>query len=422
MKAWIFRFSVSLLCASSTSLAAGSAIAYDDLPDIIRKNNKAVQASTETIKAASLRVGTLERNFLPRAGFEAGVAEQKEANGVADTAPFWKVDVQSNLYRGGRDKLSQLLRESQVLVKELDAQALFRSEIFKAKTTYVELVSIRQIKDLTEQSMDDYDSLAKSIKAKARAGLITSTALQTSQLEIDELKRQRILLESREHELEDRLSLALGIAPDEKLSLTTQLRPVEGTIRDPSEDGTIEEIPEIKRFALVSKTTKTEAETRNEWWLPDVNVFASYVGFAVERRGDFGSLPTREMSLGLRFSIDLESKEALNSELFAKHSELASLQLQKEHLTQEIRHKLHEYHREMDTQLKLGRSYDSGISNSEKLLGQIRKEFERGIGGSDSVTGVIRSIYDMKRKRLETMSDYYLARAGLEAVTDLGGK
>ncbi len=302
MRAWAFKISLTAICTSTPCLAAGTVIGYDELSDVIRKNNRAVQASGETVSAARQRVGDLDRTFLPKAGFETGISEQKEANGVGDTAPFWKVDVQANVYRGGRDKVGVLLRESQILIKEMDAQALYRSEIFKAKTDYVQLYSIRQVKELTLKSMDDYDSLRKSINRKAQAGLMTNTAVQNSQLEVDELKRQMIMLESEEHELEDRLGLVLGLAPDEPLTLKTKLTMNVAPKDGHSEDHTIQKLPEIKKFELMSESTKLETQTRNDWWLPDVNVFASYTGFAVERQAGFGSLPKREMSLGVRFS------------------------------------------------------------------------------------------------------------------------
>ncbi len=88
-------------------------------------------------------------------------------------------------------------------------------------------------------------------------------------------------------------------------------------------------------------------------------------------------------------------------------------------MSREINHKLHEYEREMDTQTRLSKTYETGIAKSEKLLVRLRQEFERGIAGSDDINSTIRSIYDMRRKRMESMSKFYLARAGFETMIDL---
>ncbi|RZA27166.1 MAG: hypothetical protein EOP10_01050, partial [Proteobacteria bacterium] len=77
---------------------------------MIRQNNQSVLSLKASTTADRSRIGKVESSFLPKIGLEAGVAEQREANGVGDTAPFWKIDVSTNLYRGGRDKLGVLVR------------------------------------------------------------------------------------------------------------------------------------------------------------------------------------------------------------------------------------------------------------------------------------------------------------------------
>ena len=418
MKAWAFVF--SLLWVSSAGFGAeGRSIRYDELKDLIQKNNKAVRASLEGVDAAKLRVGTIHRSFLPRAGFEAGVSEEKEANGLGTTAPFWKIDIQANVYRGGRDRVGLLQRDSQVLIKEMNTQALYRGELFKAKSDYVQLAMLRQVIDLTQSSMNDYDGLQKSIRRKSRAGLMTDTAVKNIQLEVDDLKRQLIVLEGEEHELEDRLNLILGIEVDQSIKLLTnfpvsslETKALEGELK-------VEGMPEVQSLSLLSKSVQLETQTQNEWWRPEVSLFASYTGYDVKRQNEFASLPGQEMSVGVRLSIDLEARSALDSEVSAKRVEILSLESQKEYLSREIDHKIHEYRREIETQTSLIKSYDIGLVNSKKLLKQLNGEFERGLVGSDEVSVIIHSIYELRRNRIESLSSYFLARAGLETMTDL---
>ena len=102
MRTWVLSISLFLVAIPALAVEAIS-LSYSELDEMIRKNNKAVRATDHNVAAARQRIGVLDRSFYPKAGFEAGLSEQKEANGVGDTAPFWKVDVQANLYRGGRD-------------------------------------------------------------------------------------------------------------------------------------------------------------------------------------------------------------------------------------------------------------------------------------------------------------------------------
>ncbi|MBC7533688.1 MAG: TolC family protein [Oligoflexus sp.] len=416
MKAWVF---VLLALFSRTGLSADAlTLSYDELGDLIQKNNKSVQGSIEAIAAARQRVGTLEQTFLPKFGVEAGIAEQREANGVGDTAPFWKIDVSANIYRGGRDDLGILVRESQVLIREMDNQAQFRAELFKAKLDYVRLNSVRQAINLTQSSTDDYDGIRKSILVKAGAGLMTTTSAQAIQLELDELRRQLIILKREEVELEERLALVLGLEQEQKLTLTTaQINTNSSWIPVVTEED-IQGLPEVKKYSLLARSSSLEAKVRNEWWRPDVSIFAAVTGFNVDDKNEFRSLPEREMNFGVRLSVDLETKRTFGSELIAKQSDVASLASQGEYLRRDVEHKVHEYRREMEVQADLSRTFEQGVARAEKLLKQMRGEFERGIGSNSDITGIIRTLYQLKRNRIESVMDYHLSLAGLETMSD----
>ena len=152
-----------------------------------------------------------------------------------------------------------------------------------------------------------------------------------------------------------------------------------------------------------------------------MGVFASYTGFRVGEKDEVGSLPQREMALGIRLTVDLESRSALNSEVAAKVSEISAIELQQDYLKREIDHTLHEYQQEMTTQKELSKTYDQGILKSVALLKQLRSEFEKGLGDSLGISETIDSIYKMKRSRMETVQNFNLAKAGVETMVDLKG-
>ncbi len=416
------RVCLSLLFLTVISTAAlaekSLSIGYEDLPALIRKNNKSFLSASEGLSAARARTSSLDQSFYPKAGFEAGLAERKEADGSDESAPFWKLDLQANLYRGGRDKLAILTKESQVIIKDMDKQTLYRSELMKAKSDYIRLESIRRAIKLTRDSMDDFDGLKASVDQKVRAGLMTKTSLMTIARKTDDMKRELILLEREEHELEDRLTLVLGLDYDTPFQLRTSFLSMDQKeLADPS----IQDLPELRKLTLQAEAYREETKLRRDWWLPEVGVFASYTGFRVREKDEAGSLPQREMAFGIRLTVDLEARSVLNSEVAAKVSEISAIELQKSYLKREIEHTLHEYRQEMTTQKELFKTYDQGIVNSEALLKRLRSEFEKGIGDSLGISDIIESIYKMKRSRMETGQNFNLAKAGLETMLDLRG-
>lgn len=420
MKAWIYL--ASLLSLSTRSFAAEAlTLSYSELEKILAKNNRSVQSLQATTEAARQRIGTLGQTFLPKVGLEAGMAEQREANGARDRSPFWRIDVQANLYRGGRDKIATLVRESQVLIKDLDTQAQLRSELFKAKTDYIHLLHVRQAIGLVQSSMDDYEGLRKSILRKAQAGLMTSTAADTLQLEVDKLERDLIQLKGEESELEDRLALILGVELDQKIVLTSKPESLPNHRALKLSRESLGSLPEIKRLSLLGQATEMESKLQRGWWVPEIAGFVSYTDFRIEEGSEVRSLPEREWALGLRFSVDLESKRSLNSELAAKNSEILSYKSQRDYLAREVEHKMHEYRREIEIQSQLIGSYDEGLNKAAKILQKLRAEFEKGLGSNAELAEAISTLYELKRQRIESFNKYYLAAAGLETMANLSG-
>ncbi|RYZ67271.1 MAG: hypothetical protein EOP09_11335 [Proteobacteria bacterium] len=271
---------------------------------------------------------------------------------------------------------------------------------------------------LVIRSMDDFEGLKKSIVVKAKAGLMTSTSADALELEVGRFRRDLIILKGEESELEDRLLLVLGLSPDQSVTLDAAL-----TVEAPGEhavsEGFLVNLPEIKRFTLLTESRRLESSSRSEWWLPDVSAFAAYTGFRVEEAREFRSLPEQELVFGLRFTVDLEGKRSVETERSGISAEAASYEAQKDYLRREVEHKVHEYNREIKIQTELMKASDESIGKTTKLLGRLRSEFEKGVGSNADVAEMIRVIYQTHRLRLESEAEILLASAGLETMASL---
>jgi outer membrane protein TolC len=418
MKVWASL--VVLISLISQSLQAESmTIRFEDLHDLILTKHQGVKVGEEQIKAVERRIRAVDSSFLPRASLDLGTAHQKEANGMGETAAFWKLDLESNLYRGGRDEVAKAMDENQVEIKKLDAQAFLRTQTYLARSSYIELLFQKKRIALQMSLRNDYESLKKSIQVKINSGLLTESILQLMTIERDEIDRQLIVLNSESKSMQEELCLLLGIDHHSEFNLASDFNLPKIEV-DPNEDSTIveETLPEIQKFALLGKRYGLETQIRNEWWRPDLSVFASYANFAIEDRFEPGPLPEREMKVGLRLSFDLESRQNLDRERFAKESERKALQYQKNLLSEEMRHKAEEFKRDMNTRLSVLKAYEQSLAKSEKLKKRLFNEFDRGLVNGNDVFSSIRSIQLMKQRQIDEELRYFLSKNSYDSITN----
>lgn len=412
MKAWVSVSFVLTFLLPMNSLSALE-LAYEDIPGLVRKNNKGVKASEESIEVAKTRSGSLERTFLPRFGFETGVRGQKEADGSGDTAPFWKVDVQSNLYRGGRDQHRRSVLERQHELKSYDAQAFYRNEVLKARQQYIRLAGNQELLRLARNVREERVKKKRSIQRKVQAGILTESDTALVGIFEADIDREILLLEKELHEIEDRLVLTLG------LEASTELEVPSGTVKVdiPRSDDTTQ-IAEMQGLKLQSELLRSESAVKAEWWRPDVDVFASYAKTAVGEKSEPGSLPERETAIGVRFTLNLQDSAEIRSETAARLREANLWDLQREQLKSELDYQIHEYEHEINTLTKYHETLKQQQRDSERFQRRIDDEFERGVRDSSDIMDAVRSIYELKRKLAETSIEISLAKAGLQTLLE----
>lgn len=410
MKAWVSASFVLSFFLPLNSLSALD-LKYEDIPELVRKNNKGVKASEESIEVAKMRSGSLERTFFPRFGFETGVRGQKEADGSGVTAPFWKIDVQSNIYRGGRDQYRRSVLERQHELKSYDAQAFYRNEVLKARQEYIRLAGNQELLHLAKSVREERVKKKRSIQRKVQAGILTESDTALVGIFEADIDREIQLLEKQQHEIEDRLVLTLGLEPRTELDLTS------GTVNVnvPKSEGTVH-MAEMQKLKLQSELLRSESSVRAEWWRPDVDVFASFVKTAAGEKSEPGSLPERETAIGVRLTLNLQDSSEVRSETAARLREANLWDLQREQMKSELDYQIHEYEHEIETLAKYHQTLTQQQRDSERFQKRIDDEFERGVRDSSDIMDAVRSIYELKRKMAETSIEISLAKAGLQTL------
>ncbi|HYX32681.1 MAG TPA: TolC family protein [Oligoflexus sp.] len=414
MKAWA---SIIILVwgPMGSAGAATRNLAYEDLPNLIRQYNQGVHAADSSTEAARLRLHSWDRSLLPRFAFESGLRGQKEADGTGETAPFWKVDAVSNVYRSGRDVWRNKAIDTQVALRKLDAHAFFRQELMKARADYIRLAAIRQMMQLSETTRAENRQKKRALTQKIQAGLLAESLVTDWILFDQELERDLLFFEKEMHETEDRLALALGLPPETAVSVKSLATIDTGKTTDSAH---VKDVPELKKLEVQAIATREESSLKNEWWRPEVDVFASYSGFQVKERPNPGPLPERETALGLRVTLDLQESSERRKESAARLQEAAALDLQRAYQIREAESRVHEYFHDIRALTPILETLTRHGESASALQNKIDADFNRGVRESSDVLESIRRVHDIKRRRIEALLEYQLAKAGLQTFLD----
>lgn len=407
MKVW-----ASILCFLwiGAAEAATRKLDYKELPTLIRQNNPGIQAAESSVESARQRAGALDRSFLPRLGLESGVRGQKEADGSGAQAPYWKLDAVSNLYRGGRDAWKDQEIETQIELRKLDTQIFMRHALMQVRADYVQLAAIRQLMQLNTDITQSSRQKRKSLRQKIQAGLLAESFATDFLLFEQGLEQDLLFLEKEMHEVEDRLVLVLGLAPETTLQLESLAAIEMGPAPSPS---LVKELAELKKLELEARTLRAAATLPAEWWRPEIDLFASYASLQVEEPQP-GPLPSRESAIGLRFTLNLEESAKSRKDSTRLQSEAATLDLQKADRTRAADLEVHEYFHDIQALRPILVKLDQHVKSAEILQKRIVAEFERGVRDSSAVLESMRRLHDLKKRRIESQREHHEAQAGLQ--------
>jgi outer membrane protein TolC len=412
MKVW-----ASILCFlwGSSTVAATRTLDYDELPTLIRQSNPGLRAAESGIEAARLRSGTLDHSFLPRLELESGFRGQRETDGSGDQAPYWKVDAASNLYRGGRDAWKEQEIESEVSLRRFDAQAFMRQALLKVRADYIRLAAIRQLIKLNEDLTQSTRLKKKPLRQKIQAGLLSESFATDFLLFEQSLEQDRLFMEKEMHEIEDRLITELGLAQETRLHVKPLASIEMGAEPSPSQ---LKNLPELKKLELEAETARKTSHVPAEWWRPNVDLFASYTGLAVKDATEPSALPSREAAIGLRFTLDLNHSADLRKDASRLKSEAAALDLKKAYRTREAELRLREYSHDIDALRPILSTLDQHVKTTDSLQRKLDAEFERGVRDSSAVLESIRRVYELKKRRVDSLLEFQTAKAGLQTFLE----
>lgn len=408
-------FAIACLVAnfSSLLLAAETLIGFDELPLLIRENNKQVQAAGLFLEAAKRQTGHLKRSFLPEISAEAG--HETFRTGVEDQQdePFGNIGAELNVFRSGKDKLEEKGKGTTVRLAESEFEEVYRTQLREARETFWVLAFQREMASVLTEALDLNASFLKAANRKISSGLSTGTDRLEFEIYRAELEQSLARLQTEEKRAEKMLALLIGGSVSNIIQATLPYEHDDALIASSFDAGAH---PSAQALRAFSENEHLASQQANRWWAPSIDLYSNYSLYTFRER-EYDDRSDRDESVaGGKVSFALFDRfhsralyqaSSLRADGYVKRREQAERELKLEvEVAKGTLQRLHD----------LVRSAEEGVSLGNRYLKSTLDEYTRGVKNSPDLVGAVEKFVSVRRLHAEIRLDYQLVKAKLMAV------
>lgn len=364
------------------------ALRYEDMEQIIRENNKNVQSGTTTILAAKARTGSLLRSFSPLITASLG-SEGFYNNGLQESRvqPIGSVDISMNLSRGGQDRQEELIRQAQASLTEANAQKTYTLAVMAAQLLYWDMSYldevIRNAQAILKYNVKSYSSAQRRLSR----GLLTQSDLLGFEIYKGQLEEA---IESAEHEkkiLMIKLQTILGVSAPITLQISSLPHTHDETlILMPLSVSGLSTIQELNINKSILKLQQEKLMGKNR---PSIDVFAGYTLYTEAERPFSNWIDRAELAAGIRAQFLIYDGNQSQSEMSGYSLQLQSASEFLSYKTQQMAAELKVRQEEMIHLHELFHLSESRFLQTQKFMGQIFEDYDRGVKDSSDVLTAI---------------------------------
>lgn len=401
---FLILFNISLANAEVISVNS------DNLKELLENRNQNFTAQKLEIQSIEKRQGFLTRSFLPSLELSGANETFKMGREPEKSQPIYGAELKINLYNGGQDQLESNARKLELSQKKSESLRKNSDFLLYARQIYWNLLYNQDIMNLLKSAIENNEQNLKLASRRIQSGVATQTDRFEFEMKITDLNQELKEAQVNHQLLMREMNLLLNLKPNESFQIPKQLQhqhDFEKLLEHNEKDHEFL-YQETQLEAEVSKL-RAKKESRAYW--PKIDAFAAYHQNN-EREEEFRNERDRtESVLGLRMTISLS--QGLESQ-----NQAASQRLQAQALESRAQYKKREVEIHIDNELsELELKHDQihaaeeNINRAEKYYNLTKSEYSRGVKNSPDVLGASEKLFDTKRKHLEIVRDFQIAKS-----------
>jgi outer membrane protein len=405
---------IFLFLSSDLALAARP-VHSAELRALLAARNEKVVGLTATAEGAKAREGNLGRSFLPEITLYGSQERFRKGRAEWKTEPSFGAEASVSLFNGGRDAL--LAQEINVKSERLRAESkvAIYEELLKAREAYWKILYYRDLLALYRELEKENAASLQAAERRIRGGVATQSDRYEFEMKGLEIKQERGEAEVALSILQREFAALFGEELQGELSFAEPLthdHEWEELLRHgESEHDFLSRPAELK----AQEGSLAARRAGRSWW-PEVEGFAAWRQPNQLEENPLFARDRREAVLGLRATMLLfdGGKGRIESRSLAHEARGAEALASYSHRQVEV-----EIHRET-TELKFLHSQvheaEENITRAKKYHALTRSEYSRGVKNSPDLIGATEKLFLVRRKRLEILRDFQVAKAHVLSI------
>ena len=396
-------------------LAPAEPIRSADLRALLERQNEKVQAKAFEAEAAGARAGSLSRSFLPKV--EADLAQERFQRGRLDwkTQPTYGIAATVNLFNGGRDLLGGRLADTRSARLSAEKKVAVYEELLKARETYWKILFYRELIALYgELEKENAQSLAAAEK-RIRSGVATQSDRFEFEMKDIEIRQERGEAEAELSILTKELAALLGRELAHKLEFPERLshdHEWEEMLKHGEKEHDF--LSEPSRLAAEELGTASRLQAR--FWWPRLDAYAGWRQQNQLQENHAGALERREAVLGLRLSVLLFDGLRSRAEASAMEAETRAAESLASYAHRNVEVEIHRETTELRFLHSQVHDAEENIGRAQKYHALTQSEYSRGVKNSPDVLGAAEKLFQVRRKRIEILRDFQIAKAHVLSI------
>ncbi len=398
----------------ATSVGEALSIRFEDLPRLVTEKNENVKASAFAMKAQSERTGFLARSFLPQLSASLGQEEFKTGSSPSAQQEYWRIEGSLNLYRGGRDKLENQIRNGQRELAGLNHSSEIQRELREAKRAYWQVLAIAKLIAERKEARDKNEANLKSARRRAGAG-ITTTA-DAAQFELHKLTLERDIkrLGLEHHRIVNLLSVALALDEHENIEVVGDFPAIESAT--PVKTLEVGKQIEVRNYQELQRVDELRASRLARWFLPRLDLYTSYGLPSLTDEYDRALRKQQEWTAGVRVTIDLGQSIEERREAGARSADASAAQMRGAHRLREVIANDHDLRQDIAVTADLIKDSENAVAQAQKFLKLTEAEYSRGAKNGPDLLEAFRTYFEFRERRIDYLREYFETKAQLESL------
>lgn len=270
------RFYWLFLCLISTWSNAAIDLNEAAIEKLVSERNNHVKAAMSQVDAQQILKGHLTRSFLPSINAFGGRENFKIGRSYWKSQPFVGVEAQINIFNSGKDRDLEKLRTQELEQAKLNANLGLRDELYKAKSTYWEVLYFAELEAILVDAIDKNKINLAASQKRFGAGFGSETDTVDFKITQTNLEQDLARIKQEKQKNLNLLRIYLGLNQSEEVKLEDKIPHVH-------EDKLLEskfkpdQNPVVLNDSIEISKNEVKAKQLSNWLSPQVDLYAGSV-------------------------------------------------------------------------------------------------------------------------------------------------